>query len=101
MKSTAPKISIRGGGAKLSTKTWTVVLVGLALRAVVAHPGPAGLELGQGVAGDDPVEVGVAQRAERLGVGPHQQLGADVRPVDDGGERDRGLLGAGSRATSA
>ena len=51
-------------------------LAGLAVRAVVADRGGAGVELAQGVPGDDPVEVGVAQRADaRPSSGPDEQLG--------------------------
>ena len=52
----------------------------------------AGRQLPERVAGDDAVEIGVAQRPERLGAGPHQQLGADSRALHD---RDQGnrLLG--------
>ena len=41
------------------------VLVGLAAGAVVAHRRGAGGQRAHGVAGDDPVEVGVAERARR------------------------------------
>ena len=65
MKSTAPKISMRGGGANDSTNTATTA-AGLAVLAVVAHGRGAGGQLAQGVAGDDPVEVGVAERPDGL-----------------------------------
>ena len=78
MKSTAPKISMRGGGANDSTNTATHRLAGLAVRAVVAHAVvPAG-QLAHGVAGDHPVEVGVAERALGGLPGSDEQLGAGV-----------------------
>ena len=68
------------------------LLAGLAVLAVVAHDRRAGGQLAERVAADDPVEVGVAERAERLAIGPDQQLGADGRALDHGDQRDR-LLG--------
>ena len=65
----------------------------LALRAVVADARAAGLQLGQRVAGDDPVEVGVAERPGGRLAGRDEQLGAARRSVDDRGQGD-GLLGA-------
>ena len=86
MKSTAPKIHICGGGAQLSTNTLhdrrvdQILRRRLALGAVVAHTGSAGLELGQCVAVDDAVELGMTERAERLAVGRDEQLAADAGP---------------------
>ena len=70
--------------------TDTVVLARLAVRAVVADAGAAGLELAERVAGDDPVEVGVAERAERRAAsGRTSSLAPTPGPVDDGRQRDR------------
>ncbi len=41
------------------------VFAGLAVSAIVTYTGVARLELAEGIAGDHPVEVGVAKRAER------------------------------------
>ena len=65
VKSTAPKMIMRGGGANDSMNTDDRVFARLAVRAVVAGRREPGLELAERVAGDDPVEVGVAERAER------------------------------------
>ena len=67
-------------------------LAGFAVRAVVAGRGEAGLELAERVARDDAVEVGIAERALRRSVDAHEQLGTDVRAVDDGRQRDRCLV---------
>ena len=61
VKSTAPKIIMRGGGANDSMNTETASFAGLAVHAVVAGRREARLELAERVAGDDPVEVGVAE----------------------------------------
>ncbi len=53
--------------------------------------GPTGLELGQRVAIHDSIELGVAERAERLVVGDDQQLAADARSVDHGRQGNRSL----------
>ena len=50
------------------------------MRAVVADAGGAGRQLAQRVAGDHPIEVGIAERAERIGVGSDQELGAHAGP---------------------
>ena len=57
----------------------------------MADAGPPGFQLGQGVAGHHPVQLGVTEAAAGILVGGDQQLGADVRPVEDGGQGD-GLL---------
>ena len=63
---------------------------GLALGPVVPDAGAGGLEFGERIAGDDPVEFGMAERsAAAATAGSTRSLGADVRAVDDGGERDR------------
>ena len=51
------------------------------------------LELGERIAGDDAVEVGVAERAEHRLAGGDEQLGAARRAVDDRRQGD-GLLAA-------
>ena len=51
----------------------------LTLGPVVADARATGLELGQRVAVDDAIELGVSQRTERIGVGLDEQLAADVR----------------------
>ena len=61
----------------------------LAVLAVVTGRAEPGLELAERVAADDPIEVGIAERADRVGAGPHQQLRADADAVDDRDERDR------------
>ena len=66
---------------------------GFTVRAVVPGRGQARLELGPSVAGHDAVEARATQPAHRLAVWGHEQLGTDVRSVDDGGER-HGLLGS-------
>ena len=66
MKSTAPKMIMRGGGANDSMNTADRVLARFAVRAVVAGRREPGLELAERVAGDDAIEVGVAERAERV-----------------------------------
>ncbi len=64
MKSTAPKMIIRGGGANDSMKTASLGAARLALGPVVAGPGPPHLKFAEGVAHDDPVEFGLAQAAD-------------------------------------
>ena len=59
----------------------------------MADAGGAGGQLAERVAGHDTVEVGVAEAAEGLVVGAHQQLPAGARSLDHGGERD-GRLGS-------
>ena len=95
MKSTAPKTSICGGGAKHSMNTRHGILAGLAMGAVVAHDRDARLELTEGVADDDPVEVGVAEDAERVELVADQHLAPRPRALDDGGQRHRPVLGHG------
>ena len=51
----------------------------------------AGLELGARVAGDDAVELGVSERTLGFDVRLDEELAPDVRPVDDGGQRNRRL----------
>ena len=68
----------------------------LALRAVVADPGPPGFELGQRITPDDAIELRVAERPLRCRIGGDEQLHAGYRTVDHGGEGS-GLLGAQSR----
>ena len=64
MKSTAPKIEhLRRQGERLDEHLDALVLAGLAVDAVVPDAGAARVELAEGVAGDDPVEVGVAERS--------------------------------------
>ena len=65
------------------------MLTRLAVRPVVPRARQAGLELGAGVTPHDAVEAGIAQLSERLTLGSHEQLGAGLRSVDDGRERDR------------
>ena len=62
---------------------------GLALGAVVADAAAPGLELGERVAGDDAVSSGWPRSPIGSARGGDDQLGADVRAVDDRGERDR------------
>src|SRR6185295_2732219 len=66
-------------------------LVRLALLAVVAHPRAARFELGERIAGRDPIEVGVAESAERRLLGTDEQVRAEVRAIDHRDEGD-GLL---------
>jgi hypothetical protein len=64
-------------------------LTRFAVRAVMAGRGESRFELAERVTRDHAVEVGIAQRAHHRCVRPHEQLRAEVRPVDDGRERDR------------
>ena len=93
MKSTAPKMIMRGGSANDSMNTLTLVFACLAVLAVVPGRGQPGFELAPCVARDHAIEVVVAERTRRRAVGADQQLGAEVRAVDHRRERDR-LTGA-------
>ena len=86
VKSTAPKMSMRGAGAKASMNTSTTVSAGLAPGAVVATVGAAGHQLAERIPAHDPVQVLVAEGADRLPVGPDQELLADARAIDDRGQ---------------
>ncbi len=52
------------------------------MRSVVAHAGAGRLQLGDRVAGDDAIELAVAERAAERALGPDEQLGAGARTVD-------------------
>ena len=105
MKSTAPKIHICGGGACASTKMrtvgWSTQILGrgLALGPVVAHARLCGFEFGEGVAGDDPVEFGMAEGADGHLARLDEQLGADLWSVDHRRQRN-GLLSAQQRGVA-
>src|SRR5439155_11609351 len=68
-----------------------VALARLAVRAVVPRACQAGLELGAGVTPHDAVEAAITKLSELLTLRSHEQLGAWLRSVDDGRERDRFL----------
>ena len=65
VKSTAPKMTMRGGGDEALDEDADGSLARLAVLAVVPGRGEPGRELGERVASDDPVEVGITERAER------------------------------------
>ena len=69
-----------------------------AVAAVVPGRREAGVELRERVTRDDPVELGVAERAEHRLAGLHEQLGAGVRAFGDRRERDRARRPAARRA---
>ena len=90
VKSTAPKMIMRGGSANDSMNTRDGLLARLAVLAVVAGRRDARPRARRARRGR---RRGRGRRSPSVPVGrsarPHEQLGADVRPGDDGGERDR------------
>ena len=67
-----------------------LLAAGLAVDAVVAGAGAARFELAEGVAVDDPVELGVAERPDRRLVRAGSSSFAPAPgPLDDGGQRGR------------
>src|SRR5439155_22841836 len=85
-------------GERLDEDGHALLPAGFTVETVVAPAGPARLQLAEGVAGHDPVEVRVAQAADRVALGPDQELGPDPdgdapgpgpRSLDDGGQSGR------------
>ena len=72
---------------------------GLTLRSVIAYPGAGRFEFPQRVAGDDPVEFGVAERSQRFDIGLNEELRAELRSIDDRRQRDRRLAAQQRRIT--
>ena len=81
VKSTAPKTSMLRRRGEALDEHGHDRLPGLAVLAVVADDRRARGQLAQGVAGDDPVEVGVAERADGSAPGADQQLAARPGPA--------------------
>ena len=79
---------LRRLGVRLDEDLQSLV-VGLTLRAVVADPGASGGELARHVPGHDTIQIGITQRPARRTVGLDEELGAEVRTVDDRGQRHR------------
>ena len=83
VKSTAPKMIMRGGSANDSMKTRDRLLARFAVLAVVPRRREPGLELAERVARDDAVEVGVAERARSAAPsGRTSSLAPRSGPVD-------------------
>ena len=60
------------------------------MRFASARPdGATGLELGDGIAGNDSCQLRVTEITDRLISRRDEQLGADMRTVDDRGQGDR------------
>ena len=81
-----------GGGGEGLDEHVDHGLAGLAPGAVVATVGAAGQQLTERIPAHDPVQVLVAEGADRLPVGPDQELLADARAIDDRGQGHRPVV---------
>ena len=57
------------------------------MEAVVPRCRDPGRQLGEGVTRHDPIEIGVAERAHGVDIGPDEDVGSGLRTLEHGGER--------------